>query len=318
MPKYYLSICAIFRDEAENLAEWLEFHRLVGVEHFYLYNNLSSDSYADVLSSYLAEGLVTLADWTQPFAQGGQDASYQHCLKEYGSQSRWIAILDIDEFLFSPTFNTLPRVLRQYEQYPGVVVNWQVFGSSGHMIAPSPLVIESFGRRAPRNWIRNCRVKSIVDPARTTAPSGPHFFLFENNELAVTENFEPVTIKIVGRVRRRIRRLLNRLSVRWPVDPYSKHESSVRSVSVDRLRINHYVVKAHAAYEEKLQRYVVDGKAPGAYGEELQRYVVDGKAQLATKKGTFFRYHDRNDEEDTDIQRYLPQLRKALAQRSQP
>ena len=34
----YLSICAIYRDEAPYLVEWIEFHRLVGVEHFYLYD----------------------------------------------------------------------------------------------------------------------------------------------------------------------------------------------------------------------------------------------------------------------------------------
>ena len=35
----YLSVCAIYRDEAHYLAEWIEFHRLVGVERFFLYNN---------------------------------------------------------------------------------------------------------------------------------------------------------------------------------------------------------------------------------------------------------------------------------------
>src|SRR6185312_2800453 len=39
-PDHYLAACAIYRDEAEYLAEWLEFHRLVGFERFYLYNNL--------------------------------------------------------------------------------------------------------------------------------------------------------------------------------------------------------------------------------------------------------------------------------------
>lgn len=39
----YLSIGAIFKDEAPYLAEWIEFHRLVGVEHFFLYDNLSTD-----------------------------------------------------------------------------------------------------------------------------------------------------------------------------------------------------------------------------------------------------------------------------------
>ena len=40
---YYSSICAIFKDEARFLREWLEYHRLIGIEHFYLYNNFSTD-----------------------------------------------------------------------------------------------------------------------------------------------------------------------------------------------------------------------------------------------------------------------------------
>jgi hypothetical protein len=44
--KHYLSICAIFKDEAPYLQEWIEFHRLLGVEKFYLYNNNSRDNFA--------------------------------------------------------------------------------------------------------------------------------------------------------------------------------------------------------------------------------------------------------------------------------
>lgn len=35
--RYYLSIGAIFKDEARFLDEWIEFHLGIGVEHFYLY-----------------------------------------------------------------------------------------------------------------------------------------------------------------------------------------------------------------------------------------------------------------------------------------
>ena len=37
--KYYCSICAIFRDEGTYLKEWIEYHRIIGIDHFYLYNN---------------------------------------------------------------------------------------------------------------------------------------------------------------------------------------------------------------------------------------------------------------------------------------
>ena len=39
--KYNVAVCAIFKNEAPYLKEWIEFNHLVGVEHFYLYNNNS-------------------------------------------------------------------------------------------------------------------------------------------------------------------------------------------------------------------------------------------------------------------------------------
>src|SRR5947209_4668609 len=44
-PTTSLAICAIFKDEAPYLAEWVTFHRLMGVDRFYLYDNRSTDSW---------------------------------------------------------------------------------------------------------------------------------------------------------------------------------------------------------------------------------------------------------------------------------
>jgi len=49
-PAHFLSICTIFKNEARYLREWIEFHRLVGVDHFYLYENRSEDDFAPVLA----------------------------------------------------------------------------------------------------------------------------------------------------------------------------------------------------------------------------------------------------------------------------
>ena len=107
----YLSACAIYRNEAPYLREWIDFHRLVGVERFFLYDNGSDDEHRDVLARYRGD-LVVVREWDQ---SPGQLAAYEHCLAEHGSESRWIAFIDVDEFLFSPAGDSVADALRRYD-----------------------------------------------------------------------------------------------------------------------------------------------------------------------------------------------------------
>lgn len=161
--RHYLAICAIFKDEARFLDEWLEFHAGVGVGHFYLYNNFSSDDYRVVLQPWIDRGLVTLTDWP---VEGGQLPAYAHCLPRAKAEARWLVLMDIDEFLFSPRDPDLRAVLRDYETRPVIYVYWHVFGSSGHVTRPAnPSVIESYLRRAVPPAIS--LGKSIINPRLT-------------------------------------------------------------------------------------------------------------------------------------------------------
>ncbi len=130
----YLAACAIYLNEASYLREWIEFHRLMGVKRFFLYDNGSTDDHLEVLSPYMERGIVSLHEW-EP-APPDQREVYDHCLRTHRADARWIAFLDIDEFLFSPTGKTVAEVLRDYERWPGVGVNWAMFSHSGHRTAP--------------------------------------------------------------------------------------------------------------------------------------------------------------------------------------
>src|SRR5215210_6187175 len=104
----YLSACTIYRDAASYLPEWIEFHRLMGVERFFLYDNGSSDEHRDVLKPYTEDGTAVIHDWPMPFiGHGGRGMAlrraFDNCLDSHREHSRWIAFLDLDEFLFSPT-----------------------------------------------------------------------------------------------------------------------------------------------------------------------------------------------------------------------
>ena len=179
----YLSIAAMFRDEAACLREWLLFHLMNGVDHFRLYDNGSTDDFLGAIQDLVVAGVVDLVRWEDGTDQS-QRNMYHHAIESLRGQSRWVAFIDVDEFLFSPAALHLCQLLGDFERFPGVVVNWQIYGSSG-LEQRDGLVLDSFTRRAPRSYFRNFRVKSVVDPAQVESASGAHFFTYTNGRKAV-------------------------------------------------------------------------------------------------------------------------------------
>jgi hypothetical protein len=178
--KYQVSICAIFQDEAPYLKEWIEFHRLLGVEHFYLYNHQSHDNYQEVLQPYILEGLVELSNKTSSAKalkafNSLQCKSYTECLRRTKGMSKWVAFLDIDEFLFPLQEQSLQEILKDYEEFGGLGVNWLVFGPSHIWKIPNhQLLIETLTLCADQNFSGNRYVKSVVRPERVSHFTNPH------------------------------------------------------------------------------------------------------------------------------------------------
>jgi len=133
-----ISIYTMIRDKSAELLEWIEYHLLIGIEHFYLYDHLSEDSTDKVLKPYMDNGIVTLIRWSFKPREGNhyntiQAASMNHCLKNFGPFNRWIGYFDVDEYfqlnekMINRIFNkstTLFQLLDEtYDErvYPGAV-----------------------------------------------------------------------------------------------------------------------------------------------------------------------------------------------------
>lgn len=127
--KYNVSICAIFKNEAPYLDEWISYHLLVGVNHFYMYNNNSEDDYLSVLQKYIDQGVVTLVQWERNQAQM---ECYLDCIDNFSSQTKWLGFIDIDEFINPIDYEDVYSFLKKYEnKYGSVVIYWKFFGTSG-------------------------------------------------------------------------------------------------------------------------------------------------------------------------------------------
>jgi hypothetical protein len=163
-----IASAALFLNEAPYLAEWIEFHRLLGVEHFYLYDNGSTDGGAEALADYVGQGIVTLFPW-RAFARrvDVHKTAYAHAFTNFGNRHRWFMLVDIDEFLFPESEASLSEALARYDDCAAVRIPRFDFGPSGHKTRPPGLVIESYMLSVPDST-RFDAMKSVVKPTTVT------------------------------------------------------------------------------------------------------------------------------------------------------
>lgn len=212
-----LAACLAFRNSARYLREWLLFHRAVGFERFYLYNNDSTDDFLPALAPWLRDGTVVLVDWP---GYHQQNAIYDAALRRaLGDGVEWLAFIDDDEFLYATDPRPLREILRDFEPFAGVAVSWLCYGSSGQIHRGDDAVIRRFTRRAARP---DPHVKCLVRPPRIVRTvNGGHQFEPQPGFVVVDETKAPL------------------------------RESLNPRPSADVLRVNHYLVKS---IEEMIER----------------------------------------------------------------
>ena len=239
-----MNICAIAKNESLYVREWILFHEIVGVDHFTIYNNNSTDSMVEVLQPFVDRGLVDLVDWPMP--NPSQPPAYQHYIHSHRGPW-WTAFLDCDEFLWSPAFATIEEALNTLPR-SAVGVNWLVFGSSGQVeYSPEP-VIQRFTGRPFSSHPVNQHIKSVIwMDQNVLIGSDPHFFQVQHG--TVNEKAYPVS------------------------GPFSQHSS-------DLLRINHYSTKSLAEWRKRIllgkpDRAGVEVREQEWYWDRQQQEVDD-------------------------------------------
>lgn len=182
----YLALCCIVKDESPYIKEWVLYHSLIGVEHFFIYDNGSSIPVSESLGELAASLRVTILAAPN---KAMQLPAYNHCLTEFGNNFQWIAFADVDEFICPAKENDLRRLLAAYEPYGALALSWRLFSSSGHETRPQGLVIENYTR-----YVREeaAHIKSIVQPRKTSGCRNPHAFGYLPGHYCVNEAFDPL------------------------------------------------------------------------------------------------------------------------------
>lgn len=224
--KYDFSLVLIFKDESLYLKEWLEYHLMLGINHFYLYQNNSTDDYISVLKPYIDDGRVTMIDWPE---YPGQYTAYLHWYKTFRHETKWVSFIDADEFMCPISDNSIQEVMAHYARYPVILVYWKLFGTNGRMTHDhDKLVIEQYIHCRPKLFsegkiIYNTRFRAAND-------------FISMHELNV--KWHGITIPPANTFKK---------FVLWNIHRPNRHGQAI-------LQLNHYWSKAYDCWQQKYKK----------------------------------------------------------------
>lgn len=174
-------ICAIVKYEELYLDEWIRYHKHIGFDHIYLFDN--SDEY-------------TLKGWEQKYpgflevthfpGKCLQEYAYNTFLKLFKGVHTWCAFIDVDEFIVLRKHKNVKDLLKEHCKSGALALNWIMFGSSGHKSYSNKPVRKRFTWRHAEV---NDHVKSIVHIPSTSRMFVHHCVVHEGTLHDTSGNF---------------------------------------------------------------------------------------------------------------------------------
>jgi len=222
--RFDVAVMAILKDEAPYMEEWLCHHLAIGVDHFFLYDNGSSDELHEVLKPYADHGIVTTVYFPM---RGLQRDANNHVVRFFGATTEWIAYVDIDEFLVPAADEPIGAIMSRFADAEQVLVSRKEFCFSGHRTPPAGLVTERYtmvSQNVPRMGSSAILAKPIIRPAG------------------------------IARVGIHSAETVNGRTVNTAAEPTSEAATVIEDPSYANLQMNHYFTKSWQEFQAKRSR----------------------------------------------------------------
>jgi hypothetical protein len=228
-----LAICLMIQDELD-FAEWLHYHRRLGVGAFYIFDHNSTLPLPQRMPvAELDRGDVYyqyINHFPNTTDMNHQMSVYSDCL-ELGKHHPWMAFIDADEYLVPAAGHVyLPDFLRQFQGQCALILNWRIMGSSNHTTRPAGSVLENYTRCAPKRTPLGHQTKIIANPlllddfvGRGTI-QGPHLVFCRNQTNMVTEDNEIF------------------------------EDMTPTTVPMEKLEVYHFIIKSKEEFSQKVVR----------------------------------------------------------------
>jgi len=164
-----IGICAIIKDCIPRyLIEWIEWHQLIGVDYFFIYDDKSTIPIAETLKSF--KGVTVQLVHTEE--NNRQLYAYNDYLSKQKDLPKcdWVAFIDDDEFIVIESGSI--KAFLSDKKSSGIGLNWITFGADEKNKHLSQ--IERFKKHTPVNHKINKHVKSIIQPSLVSEFINPH------------------------------------------------------------------------------------------------------------------------------------------------
>ena len=251
--QFYLSIGLLIKDENEYLQEWIEHHLNLGVEHFFIYDNLSTTKIEDTVQNLGLLKYCTIKRVSKDSYPSLQKDVYKECIQQHKDHTKWLGFLDTDEFIEVNGNSSFIDFLKKYEnRFDALWFPWKTFNANGHITKPSGKVQDNF--------------TTIHNKFPTSFPmNGKGFYIVSNIDPAAAHaHFIPSSF---GRNKHGILR------------------RNIRLPKEDMIYIRHYYTKSFEEWCEKMRRGSCDPKNLRA-AKEFFEYNPDLKTSVPSFKVT--------------------------------
>ena len=236
--RHGICLVVIARNEGKRLHDWLTFHALAGVRSVILYDNMSDDDTAEVANNFKGMS-VTVVPWqlhTQTVRPAlilpRQILAYCHAISTFGAKFRWMAMIDVDEYIVPRGELHISDILNDLTQFTNISLPWTMFGHSGFDVPPVLPIPFAFNMKARQASSALLNFKCIVDPCDVTQVSTHKF---------ETRKMGSNSANSVGKI------------------ASNKQRNASVFVTTERLQLNHYYLMSKAETESKIANGAVSG-----------------------------------------------------------
>lgn len=236
-----MSICVATRCKDEsNIIEWMLYYYKIGFDHIYIYDDDSNPTVFSIVNNSFDKDKYTIT--TNEYKETNiniRAITMNNKLYNLTKKYDYCLFIDLDEYLVLNHFKNIQEVLKYYEPFDMLKINWVLFGNNGHKYKPkSNSLIENFTHS--ENCINNTWVKSIGKTCK----------IIEN-----LENNNPHTFKLIDD-NVIIKNLKNEISK----EKTSTNENSLQYYDYKKLPIYlaHYIIQSTETFI--IRRFLKKGR----------------------------------------------------------